>query len=226
MTGFPGTRHRLVHGLLVAGVAMSVAVGGAVDASAGGTEHSRRLTVTYDEDAFLQANRISVTQTFDDPKEFPPEQRAVMFDGVRFWSKDTAPPYWRVGGVEGATVQCPEVCSLYRAFRDGADSEVMTIAFRNHGVVRSFGFELSPFGSPNQFVIKVVEADGRVTPIWLQRDAGTTYLGLHSRIGIRKVVITQRPDKADGVSANFSIDQVSRSYIRSYISSCRHWWTR
>ncbi len=212
MTLVERANRSILRGLAVVGVALSLTLGATVSVSAASSGHAGRLTVTYDEDAFLTANRIRVTQTFDDPTEFPPEQRTVHFQGVRFRSKDTAPPYWRVGGVPGATVQCPEVCRLYRAFSDDPDETAdMKIAFRKRGSVRSFGFLLDIFGSPNQFVIRVVESDGTVTPIWLPPDARDTYVGLHSRIGIKKIVIEQ-PNQAEGYG-NFAIDQFSRSYI-------------
>lgn len=218
MTGNLGSRRMLVRGLIVAGVAMSLTLGGTVAVSAGGHRHAGQLSVTYNEDLFLAKNSIRVTQTFDHPTEFPPEQRTVYFQGVRFRSKDTAAPYWRVGGVEGADVQCPEVCRLYRAFSDGPDETAdMKITFRRRGSVRSFGFLLDVFGAQNQFVIRVVESDGKVTPIWLPPDTGDIYVGLHSRIGIRKIVI-QQPNQADGFG-NFAIDEFSRSYITT---RCHH----
>jgi hypothetical protein len=206
-------RH-LLGGVVVGVAAVSMALVGAVPVSAGDADYGGEVTVTHDEAAFLAANKIWVTQTFDEAMTFPAEKRAVTFQGVRFWSKDTADPYWRVGGVEGAEVQCPEVCRLYRAFSDGPnDTADMALSFRNHGAVRSFGFLLNVFGSPNQFVIRVQERDGTVSRIWLPSDVGDIYLGLHSRIGIDRIVIHQRPDKADGSEVNFAIDQFSRSFI-------------
>ena len=207
------SRH-LLSGLVAAAAAMSMALVGAVPVSAGDADYRGEVTVTHDEAAFLAAHRIWVTQTFDEAVNFPAEKRAVTFQGVRFWSKDTAAPYWRVGGVVGAEVQCPEVCRLYRAFSDDPNDTVdMALSFRNQGAVRSFGFLLDVFGSPNQFVIRVRDRDGAVSRIWLPRDVGDIYLGLHSRIGIDRIVIHQRPDKAEGVETNFAIDQFSRSFI-------------
>ncbi|HEX2704167.1 MAG TPA: hypothetical protein VHM65_00265 [Candidatus Lustribacter sp.] len=147
-----------------------------------------------------------MTETFDDPVAFAPERRIVSFQGVRFWSKDPSPPYWTVGDAEGAT--------LYRKFSDGADTGDLAVSFVKDGDVRSFGFLLNPFGHPNQIAIRVVEVDGTVTLVLLPQNAGATYFGLHSRIGIEKVVIGQRPDLAGGWT-NFSLDRVSRGHIMS-----------
>ncbi len=89
----------------------------------------------------------------------------------------------------------------------------MALSFRNQGAVRSFGFRLDVFGYPNQFLIRVRDRDGAVSRIWLPRDVGDIYVGLHSPIGLDRIVIHQRPDKANGVETNFAIDQFSRSYI-------------
>jgi hypothetical protein len=205
-------KRRLLGGIAAVTVALSMV--GVAPVSAGESDYLDRITVTNDESAFLDANRIWITQPFDEAVIFPPEKRAVTFQGVRFWSKDTAAPYWRVGGVVGAEVQCPEVCRLYRAFSEDPNESVdMAISFRNGGAVRSFGFLLDAFGYPNQFVVRVRERDGTVSRLWLPRDVGDIYLGLHSRIGIDRIVIHQRPEKADGVETNFAIDQFSRSYI-------------
>ncbi len=62
---------RRLLGGLVAGLAAVIALVDAAPASAGHDESRGEATVTNDEDAFLSANRIWVTQTFDEEMTFP-----------------------------------------------------------------------------------------------------------------------------------------------------------
>lgn len=203
MTYPTSTRRRLAQLLVGATAAMSITIGGSVAVSAGGVKHTDRLTVTYDEDTFRASSRRLVTETFDHPTEFPPAKRTVAFRGVKFRSNDAADPYWKVDG------------GLYRGFSgDGPDSPAvgLGITFRNRGAVRNFGFRLDPFGTPNQFVIKVIEIDGTVTRRSLPTNTGDRFVGLNSRIGIAKIVIVQDFESVGGAT-NFAIDEFSRSPI-------------
>ncbi len=203
MTNPTSTRRRFAHLLVGATAAMSMTVGGSVAVSAGGAKHADRLTITYDEDAFRASSRRLVTETFDDPTEFAPAKRTVAFRGVKFRSTDAADPYWKVDD------------GLFRGFSDdGPDSPAigLAITFRDRGAVRNFGFRLDPFGTPNQFEIKVVEIDGTVTRRSLPTDTGDRFVGLNSRTGIAKIVILQDFESAGGAT-NFAIDEFSRSYI-------------
>jgi hypothetical protein len=56
-----------------------------------------------------------------------------------------------------------------------------------------------------------VETNGTVTKKRLP-DVRAPYVGVHSRCGIARVVLTQPPEFNDGYQ-NFAIDDVARSYI-------------
>ncbi len=212
-----GAMRRLVGGIVVGLIAL-VAIGGGSPVS---SERTRSDTLFIDDDEadFLAKRRVAVTETFDHPTEFSPDQRIVNFQGMKFKSLDPEPPFWSVGQLGDA--DCPEVCYLVRGFSDagpGSDELAMTVRFRDGGAVFTLGFELvgtarrsdgTPL--PNQFVIRIVEVDGSVTPIRLPANIGDTYIGLHSAIGIRKVVILQNHESN---LTNFGLDNVSRSSIR------------
>ena len=181
----------------MAALAMVIGAGSSAQAGTGG------VRVVYCEATFLAHHRIVATETFTgaDPTEFPVAKRTVAFQQIKFWSR-TPDPGWAVGGfVPG------------RLYRTQATGNV-AITFRGDGAVRALGFLLNPFGYPNQFELRVTEAGGAVTVVTLPPDiTGDIYLGLSSPRGIVRIVVAQRPDLADGVSTNFSLDDVSRTAI-------------
>ena len=173
---------------------------------------SSGLSVTGDESGFLARHPHVVTETFEQPADFDDRQHIVSFHGIKFNSVDPTPtPKWQVGDI-GNNTGCPDGCYLYR--QDfSAEAAKATMSFRNGGFVHTLGFRLVAFAQPNQFLVRVVEADGSSSSFWLSPDVTEPYVGLHSATGVRKVTITQRHDLADGSTTNFGFDEVTRSSI-------------
>jgi hypothetical protein len=165
------------------------------------------VTVTCDEAAFLRGGGILVRQTFEVPRVFDPARKVVSFSGMKFVSWDRSRPYWSVDAIG------TENGKLYRKFSDGSDTMNASVYFAGRGSVERFGFLLHPFGFPNQFVIRIIGADGSQTDLRLTRNTGDVYLGLSSSIGITKVKVLQYPWLAEGVSTNFGFDNVARGPI-------------
>ena len=194
-----------------------VAIGPAGASGSAGTVEARArsscppstssLTVTCDEAAFLRGDGIVVRETFEVPRTFDQARKVVPFSGMKFVSWGGSSPYWTVDpiGTENGT--------LYRRLSDGTDTANASIYFAGRGSVERVGFLLHPFGYPNQFVIRIIGADGSQTDLRLARDIGDVYLGLSSTVGITKVKVLQYPWLADGVFTNFGFDNVARGPI-------------
>lgn len=176
----------------------------------------KTLWVTYDETEFLTTRRLAVTETFDHPRTFFRNQRIVSYAGLKLRSLDPAPPWWAVGPAGSGS--CPQDCALGRGFRYlgpfGDDLGMsMHVPSDWDEFVYSLGFRLIASHPENRFVVRVIEDDGKVTPVRLPADIGEIYVGLHSSMGIKKVVIVQRADLSGGRLANFKIDDLSRSHF-------------
>lgn len=205
MTGIAWRLSRVVvmalGAMIVSGLAMPPAA--ATSDGDGSACTEGRVTVSFDRDAFLAVARVKATQDFAEPIAFPPEKRTAMFSGVKFWSMDEVSPSWGVS--DGA---------LWRTFAGTGgpnDTADVAISFRSGGAVRWFGMHVYPVGTAGGFVVKIVETNGTVTKKRLP-DVRAPYVGVHSRCGIARVVLTQPPELNDGYQ-NFAIDDVARSYI-------------
>jgi hypothetical protein len=173
------------------------------------------VELTFDQAAFLASQPIVSTEDFNEfptPTEYPPTQRRVVIDSVRYRSVDRTPPGWVIDIIGPPT---PDN-ALTRRFNSGpgvAGHLAAAVAFRDGKSVRAVGFMLRPFFTlNNQFELIVTEADGATTSFVLPPDIGATYIGLSSPNLIKRVFITQ--DSAlSGSLTNFAFDDVSRSRI-------------
>jgi hypothetical protein len=185
----------------------------ALTASGGAAEAAPGATVTFDQTSFLSSNPIVSTETFDEfasPTEYPPTQRRVVIDAVRYRSVDPAPPGW----VIDAGVASPDN-ALFRRFSTGSGplgSLQLAIAFRDGGSSTAIGFLLQPFATTSQFELVITEASGDVTTMLLPRDIGDTYIGVSSPNRIKRVLIRQHSEISGGVT-NFAVNDVSRGRI-------------
>jgi hypothetical protein len=200
--------HRAARLLAAALVAAPLAV--AVQPSAASTAGP---TLTFDKAAFLSSHRIVSTETFDEfatPTEYPPRQRRVVIDSVRFRSVDPAPPSWAID----AGVASPDN-ALLRRFNSGSGplgSLQLAIAFRDGGSSPALGFLLQPVATTSQFELVVTEANGDATSYVLPRDIGDTYIGVSSPNGVTRVLIRQHLETGVGLT-NFAVNDVSRGRI-------------
>jgi hypothetical protein len=175
------------------------------------------VALTFDEGGFLSSSHIVTTETFEEfptPTEYPPTQRRVVIQSVRYRSIENTSPSWVIDADPAETT--PDNV-LLRRFNSGAGAVGLlraAIAFRDGGSVTALGFRLEPFAtlSPNAFELIVTDANGAVTSLPLPRDIDDTYIGLSSPDGIKRVVITQHSEVTGGV-VNFAVDDVSRSRI-------------
>ena len=191
----PHRAARIIAGVLVVAPLMVAAHGSSADAVAA-------TTLTFDKTAFLSSNPIVSTETFDEfatPTEYPPTQRRVVIDAVRFRSVDPGTPSW----VVDAGVASPDN-ALLRRFNSGSGplgSLQLAIAFRDGGSSPALGFLLQPFATR-----------GHTTSYLLPRDIGDTYIGVSSPNGVKRVLIRQRSEISGGVT-NFAVNDVSRGRI-------------
>jgi hypothetical protein len=202
----PHRAARIVAGMMVAAPLMVAAHGSTAEAAAA-------TNLTFDEAAFLSSNPIVSTETFDEfatPTEYPPTQRRVVIDAVRYRSVDPGTPSW----VIDAGVASPDN-ALLRRFNSGSGplgTLQLAIAFRDGGSSRALGFLLQPFATTSQFELIVTEATGDTTSYLLPRDIGDTYLGVSSPNGVKRVLIRQHSEISGGVT-NFAVNDVSRGRI-------------
>jgi hypothetical protein len=176
------------------------------------------VTLTFDEAGFRASQPIVTTETFEEfptPTEYPPTQRRVVIQSVRYRSIEDTPPSWAID-LDPAEV-ASEDNVLLRRFNQGAGPVGRlraAIAFRDGGSVPALGFRLEPFAtsSPNAFELIVTEANGNVSSFQLPRDIDDTYIGLSSPNGLKRVVVTQHPETTGGI-VNFAFDDVSRGRI-------------
>jgi hypothetical protein len=205
-----GALRVLVVGLLAAPLAL-VAQSPAANAEPG-------VVVTFDEAGFLSSSPVVTTETFEEfpiPTEYPPTQRRVVIQSVRYRSIENTSPSWVID-LDPAAVTTPD-SALFRRFNSGAGAVGLlraAIAFRDGGSVPALGFRLEPFAifSPNAFELIVTETNGDITSFPLPRDIDDTYIGLSSPNGIKRVVVTQHSEITGGV-VNFAFDDVSRGRI-------------
>jgi hypothetical protein len=195
----------MLAGALIAVPLILVAHGGTADAAPD-------PTLTFDRAAFLSSNPIVSTETFDEfatPTEFPPKQRRVVIDAVRYRSVDPGPPSWAID-----TVGSPDN-ALLRRFNSGSGplgSLQLAIAFRDGGSSPALGFLLQPFATTSQFELVVTEADLSTTTFVLPRDIGDTYIGVSSPDRIKRVLIRQVRAVSGGLT-NFQINDTSRGRV-------------
>jgi hypothetical protein len=170
------------------------------------------VVLTFDQAAFLASQPIVSTEDFNEfptPTEYPPKQRRVVIDSVRYRSVDQSPPSWAID-----SINTPDN-ALTRRFNSGpgvVGPLEMAVAFRDGKSVRAVGFTFLPFSPNNQFELIVTEADGATTSFFLRPDLGATYIGLSSPNLIKRVFITQHSGLAGGIT-NFALDDVSRGRI-------------
>jgi hypothetical protein len=173
------------------------------------------VELTFDQAAFLSSQPIVSTEDFNEfatPTEYPPKQRRVVIDSVRYRSVDPSPPSWVIDIVGPPT---PDN-ALTRRFNSGpgvVGPLEVAVAIRDGKSVRAVGFIFRPFfTSNNQFELIATEANGATTSFFLPPDIDATYIGLSSPNLIKKVFITQHSELTGSIT-NFAFDDVSRSPI-------------
>jgi hypothetical protein len=169
------------------------------------------LTVSYDRTQFLATYPIIATQTFDQiaPKDFPPAQRRVTFNGVSFLSLGNEPPGWAV--IARSTVGAQGSGNFL--MRHASLSDVR-ITFACGGSVKAFGFVLHPAGfAIFQLVVTLTNGQVRTVVLPTLSDPVGDFIGLYTPVGMARVKIHQIMT-SDGTIANFAVDDVSRSFIR------------
>jgi hypothetical protein len=191
-------------------------LGGGVGSAAG--PHRGHVRLTFDAARFAATQPITSIETFEGllDTQYPPTLRRPVIDSVRYHSLDPADPWWGFD-VETRTSETDLSTVLVRRFSETGflSKGELALGFRDGGSVRAIGLWLTISSFPNQFELRVTEANGATTSFMLPADVqGRIFIGLSSFRHIRRVLITQHPELTAGGMSNFSIDDVSRTKIK------------